>query len=387
MKKAKTKLRLPASSAHVWGYCGGSQSIRSARDPFGFSDDARRGVVVHKVSANALKIGLGLSDAVEQLDAVEFQIYEKDKANIEAAVKFYVDTVVDDFTARRAADPKTALYVETVLRVETAAAIIEGPPDAVIYSPKFNSLTVYDLKSGWAEIDAENNLQLMTYAHSFAENFGLWKSKTPLKMRGVIVQPNLSQIDPTEIIPDKGFFNRVTPNPARFTVGAHCGACQVRPACKAFQDKIKQYLHPKFKDATTDRLAKWPELLEIAKPAEKFYKEIYAQANSYLKAGGTIPGYGLKPVSVPRQWKPETTPERLAQRFGLKPAAVQSVKIETPAEVEKILSAARVKNAGDLTAFYYSPTVPRLTKTGGNGDFLPKPAAKKKSKKISKEEK
>ncbi|MBK7363060.1 MAG: DUF2800 domain-containing protein [Micavibrio sp.] len=139
MKKTETKLRLPASSAHIWAHCGGSAGrIRSARSPFESRDEARRGVVVHKIGANLLRKGCGDAQHVEKLDPIEYQIYEAEKEDIDTAAAFYAGHVLADFKAIRATDKGATLRVEERLTVEGKTFTIDGPPDAFIVSPAAN---------------------------------------------------------------------------------------------------------------------------------------------------------------------------------------------------------------------------------------------------------
>ncbi|MBK7363059.1 MAG: DUF2800 domain-containing protein [Micavibrio sp.] len=164
-------------------------------------------------------------------------------------------------------------------------------------------------------------------------------------------------------------FDRLTVDPTRFTVGQHCGGCAVKTACKAFSVAVKKYLAPEYKDATADRLKVWPALLEIAKPAEKFFAEIQSQAFAYLSAGGTIPGWGLKAVAGRRTWSKEATADALAKAFRVKADVFEKRSLESVAAVEKVLKTAGV-DSQKLASFYYQPATPRLTKTEHEEKFL-----------------
>lgn len=358
-------LRLPASRAHVWAFCGGSETIRGAANPFSFSDDARRGIVVHKVGALQLTQPKGKKPDSD-LDIIEKQIYEAERDEIHDAVLFYQQVVESAFSEARERDPRAELHVEQVIRTTTDKYLIEGPPDAYILEPGEGRVTVFDLKSGFVEVDAENNAQLLVYAHAVARFHNL---RAP-SLHGVIVQPPLKQVAYADFTFDPEFFDRLKVDESRFTVGAHCSPCAVKTACATFGKRVKKYLGDEYKDATIDRLKAWPDLLDIAKPAEKFFADIQSQAFAYLSAGGKIDGWGLGTVAGRRTWTNETDADRLARAFKLRRDSFVEEKLASVKEVEGILKKAKVKNADTLSSFFYQPTAPRLKRTREDESFL-----------------
>lgn len=359
-------LRLPASRAHVWAYCGGSETIRAAANPFSFSDEARRGIIVHKLGALQLTQPLEITDPTSCLDVIEKQIYEREKDEIDEAKLFYAAIVFDALEVARERDPLAELFVEQVIRTTTSRYLIEGPPDAYILEPGEGRVTVFDLKSGWVEVEAENNAQLLVYAHAVARFHNL---RAPT-LRGVIVQPPLKQVAYADFVFDPDFFERLDVKADRFNVGAHCAACSGKAGCKALSKRVAA-----LEALTIEQIKARPDLLDIAKPAEKFFADIQSQAFAYLKAGGKIDGWAIGKHTGRRTWDKETTADKLAKRFNLRRDTFVEEKLAGVKEVETALKKAKVKNAADLSSFYYQPSTPKLVRVREDENFLTAPPA------------
>ena len=358
------KTRLPASAAHIWARCGGSRRIKNEVSPFDDKSQAQIGIVTHKVAANALRLEHN-AGAPESLTTAEHQIYEANKADIDAQVAFYTDIIRNDWQAFKAESDTASgkrgapeIHVEMRLTIETDKYIFDGPPDVFFVCGRTHRVTVYDLKSGFVEVEAENNDQLLLYAHSIAF---LHNVKKP-QLTGVIIQPGLYQVARADYTFDPDFFNRLEIPLDRFTVGAHCINCPVKTVCAEFTTKMKRFLQPEFTDYTLSRETHWPELLAIAGPAIKFFEEIRSQGFRYLQAGGFIEGWGLGQRSANRAWAEGVTPETIAAALSVPVDKLYSTRIETPAAVERMIKGDKTKEE-KLSALCYKPIVQVLKKT------------------------
>lgn len=350
MKTTKL-LKLSPSAAEVWSRCGGSVLLKGAADFTADKTAADRGTLIHKIAEATLKSGHEID--TNTLNAFEKQLYEAEKDTIDSFILTYTETIY--------ADTKKPI-VEKYMQTEFPGGIIGGTPDA--FTVNKNQITVYDLKTGHIEVDAEQNAQLLVYAHLIAKTK---KVKNP-QLTGVIVQPELKQVARSEYVYDPDFFDRITIDTKQFNTGAHCVKCGVRSACAAFNRRAQFFLQPEFRDYTLAREQVWTELLDIAPAAIKFFEEVKSEALRYLQAGGTIPGYTLGKRKNNRSWLADVTPEALAATFkGLDPAQLYKIKFESPSGVEKILKAAGIK--ANLDEYTFSSESFVLKKDGKSGAF------------------
>lgn len=348
-------VRLPASKAHIWYHCGGSVKIRDTKDPLAdFPVEARRGVIVHKIAANMLREEI-TKEKPEQLDPVEFEIFKSEESDILQSAGFYVGQVKILFEKEKARHKGARLLVEKSLKYEDKEKVIEGPPDAVILGR--DRIIVIDLKSGWVEVDPAANAQLLIYCHSVALTYGL---KNP-SLVGVIIQPPLKQVAAAPYTFNPDFFPSLSVDAETFRVGSHCAMCDVKTACAAFASKVKKFTAPEYGDATIQRLKEYPELLDIAKAAEKFFKDIQSQARAYILAGGKIDGWALKEGNGRRTWTMEITPEKLASAFKMRTKDFVEEKLVGVKEAADKIKAAG-KNPEALSSYFYVPKVRTLQK-------------------------
>lgn len=348
-KLVKEKINLPASFAHIWAKCGGSLLLRKSGSIFDDSNSAQLGILTHR---------LAVEKNTDKLTSEQFQLYSDNKDTIDEYLKFYKDNLNYLFSEfkKETKDKNCIFAVENSLRVEKPGFYIQGPPDAFFVSRRAQQLIVVDLKTGFAEVSAKNNAQLTVYAHVIAE---VYKLQNP-EMLGVIIQPPLSQFDKADIYYDKQFFDRITPNTSEFTVGSHCVFCPAKQICVTFQDKLKTFLTPEYRDYTLARDAHWPELLSIASAAVNFFESVRSDAFKYLQSGGAIPGWGIGQKAGQRCWTQEVTDKKISKTLGIDLDTLHDKKLKSVAKVEKILKETKSKKLSLLSSLYYQPQVQTL---------------------------
>lgn len=384
-KNAKTKntaIRLPASRAHVWSKCGGSVKLKNTGNPFAPFDAARKGILTHDIAATKLKWSLGIK-TYGQPDAWMVQLHQANEEEINTAVDFYTNLIKEEFAAFKDKYPDATMHVEEELTIKTKDYIFQGPPDVYFLSKKFQAVHVFDLKSGWVEVEAEGNEQLILYCHSIAY---LHKFKNPI-LKGTIAQPLLSQVANATYFFDPSFFDSISVDLKRFSVGSHCTKCPALTSCKTAKEKIEFFNNPKFADDTVAREKYFPELLTIAKAGEEFFKRIQQEAKAILELGGTIEGWTLgKGKAGKRVWAEAVTKNKLSEITGIEPGKLVEEKLLTPKGVEDMLKGK--KEAKDaLRALYYQPVYPALVRVSSDEAFMnvkqikdDKAAAKEKKK-------
>ena len=354
MKAAK--LSFAASRAHVWLKCGASEAAqRVGKNKFGpRSPESDEGTLIHARAARAL-------DADVAETSAEFQLFANPESDAQAVVDFYVDAVM------RSTGAKVRRYVEHNFSVETKAATYSVIPDTVLYDHETNALTIFDLKTGFVSVAAEDNEQLLIGAHAAARHLKV----TPSRIVGVIVQPRMSVLEYAEYRFDAEFFDRLDAQMKaradRFTPGAHCKNCGALTTCKTFRTTLDKYLDPSIKDGLTSRVDEWQRTLAISSPARKFFETLESEAKDFLELGGVIPGFGLAKSGGKRQWFRELPPTDIAKALDLKPDDLfEQPKLSTVAAVEKRIT--KDKRA-QLASLVYQPQNKSLVVTD-NKSFL-----------------
>jgi hypothetical protein len=372
-KKKTTKkelIRLPASRAHIWANCGASVKLKDAGNPFSPFDAARKGILTHKIAASKLLYtytGDGYGDNTDRyLNAWEKQLFADNKEEIEEAISFYFRLVVEEFRAFREKYKDGSLHIEEELKIFSGPYIFQGPPDVYFLSRKAEVVHVFDLKSGWVEVEAKGNEQLILYGHSIAY---LNKLKNPI-LKGTIAQPLLSQVANATYHFDPNFFSSISVDTSRFSVGAHCTKCPALTACVKAKEKIEFFNNPRFADDTLSREKYFPELLAIAPVGEEFFKRIQKEAKAILELGGKIEGWTLgKGKAGKRVWGNAVDKKQLAEITGVEAGMLVEEKLLSPKGVEDLLKGKKEIKLS-LKALHYQPVYPTLVRTSSEEAFM-----------------
>lgn len=317
MSKAKKKttktpaLYLRASGWKTWQACALSLIIKD-KTPFPPEQDefASEGTKIHAAIENELK-----GQARERLDLEQ-----------EAIV---------DFAVRVTRSEAAGLPIRTEVfnSAKIGGVTIGGTSDAIIDGE--TELTVIDHKTGWIKVEAENNEQLKIYAH-------LNMRRGQKTWRGVIINARLNSISMTGPHPfDKKYLAGIAADAVKRVaavqtqVGNHCAFCPALARCKPVRAAIQKWLVPGADDGIKNRKDDWAEMLSLAKPAEKLFDRIKSDAMKYVELGGEIPGVSIEMSGGSRAWPRDLTLDALAERLGVKVAALSDSKTISPAEAEK----------------------------------------------------
>jgi Protein of unknown function (DUF2800) len=242
------------------------------------------------------------------------------------------------------------------LRLEDGVSITEvhptecfGTPDGWRYFSeglgpgKVPVLRVGDYKYGHRYVEEFENHQLVSYARGVMQRLNLTDDNLILEL--IIVQPRCFAAEPVRVwrvpaIETRALVNiestaaelALGPNPPTRT-GNHCMDCKARHACKTLRYSAAAIVTfaGTAEAAVLDPTAMGQELRmldDAAKQLEARRTGVAAQVEAFLRAGKSVPMWGLEPMRSNRQWNEGLTPEQIADTgdaLGInlrKPAAV-----------------------------------------------------------------
>lgn len=341
-KKSKTNLkRIHVSQVGIWSKCWPSTGFSKTTNLFKQNietDDADFGILVHKIAELRLKSDTNKIDLDLTLD--QERVLKQNENKVNEYVNFYIDRIRSDMRAMN----NPTLYVEEkfIYRFDFGYELV-GVLDAALVDK--NEMKIYDLKTGYNEVKAKNNLQLELYANLLADFIG-FKGEA----RGVIIQPSLRslnfsdiELNPKIILSGLGGFIKkqleksTNLKTAKFNVGPHCRFCSVNSLCPSFKIELEKYLHPKFHDQTLDRKKLWSELLDVAAPIIKALEQIKKDALEAAKMGIEIENYELSAKNTRRYWGSSLSGEQIAKVLQLNRNDLVKESLETPTQIEKRL--------------------------------------------------
>lgn len=212
-----------------------------------------------------------------------------------------------------------------------------------------DTLYIEDLKYGWKIVDVKENWQLLGYAIGVL----LKLPERPKYIQFTIHQPRphhedgRSRVWKIAIEDLTNYYNMIQ---ARMTeiasgsreliTGKHCKYCPAAanrcPAIsRSMYDGISQVMYDfKQDDLTEAEIAEQLRLLEDVSSLVKIKQDsLNDLACMKIKAGATIPGYGVEDKLGDRSWKSDVTPEAIECLTGLR--IVEQV-IMSPAKAEKL---------------------------------------------------
>lgn len=361
MKKQETKIQsYAASRAHVWLRCAASEeNQKKGKNPFQERNPlADEGTLIHARAARAL--GKDIPETI-----AETQLFASPDSDAQSVVDFYVEAVkrvlpfddIKPFSDEE--NPDFRLFVENDFSHTTKSRVYRNIPDAVFYDGEENKLTIFDLKTGFVPVAAEDNEQLLLGAHAVCQALKI----KPDKITGIIVSPRLSSIEYADLYYDPDFFEKLDreldTRKGRYQPGSHCKKCNLLTKCKAFRDTLEQYLDPSIKDGLTSKPDEWARTLAISGPARKFFEELESEAKEFLELGGTIPDFALRRTGGKRAWFRELLTLDIAVALGLKTEdLLEKPKMISVAQAEKKIAKA---DRDKLNALIYQPQNVSLT--------------------------
>lgn len=220
-----------------------------------------------------------------------------------------------------------------------------GTADAILVDG--NHLTIVDLKTGRVPVEAENNKQLMTYALGAMRQLN---APADIVCTMHIFQPRaghskwtVNGIDLINHGHDLVNSARLALSPDAPTIPSPdaCKYCRAKTVCPSLRQKVQDSAR---KDFSTETVVT-PEMIELAKLAEKWSEAVLEAAKQQITNGATISGWNLKPGRKTRFWKSEALAaaalKDYPQAFSLKsPAAIADLKIEVSEDLIGVKQAA-----------------------------------------------
>ncbi len=136
--------RLSASSAERFMPCPGSVRLEAKMPYEQAGPAAQYGTDVHELAEHLMRG-----------DVIDYAKYDQDQMDMAEAYIKYIDAIAEN-------PRKKLIEVNVDKGLKSLHSALGGTADAVIVDG--NTLHVVDLKTGRVPVDAEENLQLMTYA-------------------------------------------------------------------------------------------------------------------------------------------------------------------------------------------------------------------------------
>jgi hypothetical protein len=225
--------------------------------------------------------------------------------------------------------------------------LLWGTCDTRIMAPE--ELVVVDLKTGWIDVQAEENEQLALYAVGLAEELGwLWD-----RYRLVILQPKQGEPKEWEVSREElqkfaeGFrepiANALSDAPRYTPTEEGCRFCPAAARCQRLHEEAivlakREFEEPAelVKHITVEQMV---QLLDKADLIRGVLAAVEEHALQLLQLGQDVPGYKAVEGKKNRIWKPGAD-TALAEKLG--PNAYKQTLI-TPAQAEKLLKGADKK--------------------------------------------
>lgn len=333
MSKPKAHARFAASSADRWLNCPGSLDLIDKAPPQRESAAATEGTKAHALFEQALETNVK--------DVVKF--YETSHPlEMRRHVQSFVDYV-------RGAIPSGAtLLIEEKIKLDFL-----HPTDAfgtvdIAIVEDFGHLQVIDFKYGMGRVPHVENPQLMYYALGIAHKFNYDFEK----ITTTIHQPRLNDeaqeysFSVDVLLKWKETFKRgieAANDPAApVNEGAWCKFCPAKVICPAISSNslakaklaFADPILPAPRDLSSEQLV---AVLDKAAYVKLWIKEVENYAETLVREGIEVPGYGLVPKRGARQW---VTPRVLIDSWPMQGNESYYVKeLASPAQAEKILKA------------------------------------------------
>ena len=363
MPKSKTGMRqttLRASAAGVWQNCAGSITIEDRGNFMDSRSEASFGDLVHKCGEVILtSTGISMSEPNAFFEYIaKHDDFTHDEClrihqNIEevwSMVKSYVSAIEAAKYTLELQGYKVQMIVEKRLRFDMAKYTLAGTPDCILVATGKQLVPVvqvFDLKTGYIEVEASESAQLKVYLSLVLNSIG--KRVSGAQLIATIVQPSLGVVDnafyesvltPQEILEDaRAAMSKTDVNDNQFKTGKQCTYCNLNDICPTFAKRLQRYLKPKWHDQTLYRPAIWAELLQVAKPMIKMLEQAQSSALAALKLGVAIPGWELGQRSANRSWVKGQTPATLMKLLKLTKADVFKTSLLNPKGIEEHLKA------------------------------------------------
>ncbi len=350
--------------------CPGSEREEPLAPPAPPTEHSERGTELHRLVAVMLGGGL-----VPARDAISDEDFE--------AAQFCVETVkehVQDFQGR----PGAIVLIEHQLDMMGFGLNVEEDPercrlDFALVVPG-DIAFLFDWKFGvMPGIHPRHDWQFKAYALGLAENYGV---NTVQVAR---VQPALEEemrVRVAEFTSDdlasfgegiKAIVQDALSTDAALSIGPHCQFCRAKEAltCPAMQRNASVIVPrglnlPAYLDSLEPALRK--DVFERILGAKKFFEAMKEQAEGYVLAGGSVPGYTIGEGRKNRKWVDdqvaENTVATLLQNAGKPRELSVARKVVSPSQAEKLLGKSAAVREALGTVIQIEPGEPKVVKEG-----------------------
>lgn len=384
---------LSCSSSSRWLACSPSGRLEDMFPEEESSTFAEEGTVAHELAQVRLtqaynefkKIKQTAKDKKE-LSAKEAEIqsneyYTADPQEMEAAVQFYVEFVMDAYRRALEEDPLAELYIER--RVDMSAFIPKGfgAVDSAILSLRLAVVIDFKYGKGYA-VQAYGNPQMRCYGVGILENLGFNFGVEDLQL--TIVQPRKGNVSTEDIsAEDLERWAEETLKPraqlaffGEQVAGDHCNFCNASAYCKKRFDESMNLIDKSELDVY---LIKQEELRSIYDEADRVIKwlnSVKAEVLSRAKAGTKWEGLKLVETAGNRKITDDATAVRILMDNGYSRKDLYKEvlvgfgdmeKLVGKAKLAKLLDPVIVRPTGPLALV--PETDPRPEHGGNKGKF------------------
>jgi hypothetical protein len=383
------------------------------------SEAAGWGTACHEISEKCLRTGLDADTQIGSTVKTKSHTFEVDEEMAETA-QVYVD-----YVRGRMAKYTTEVGGVANLMIEQRFSLAKldppfdagGTGDAVIHFPAWKLIEVVDLKGGRGmKVEVHENKQCRTYGlGAILENEGLnveWIMSTIVQPRmqhkdGVVRSETMHVADLMEWTGDlvnamrasgdaiasldlvKGQVSREDWGAVNLKQGDHCTFCPAAGICPALEKKALDTANAFFNgddgklqirnepaDLDPDRIR---QVLDGADAIGTWLNAVRALGTRLAQQGTTIPGYHLAEKIGNRKFKGDGDPGPALKKLGLTDEDIYTRAQRSPAQLEKVLGAKRLKPIkDDFNALIHRPvTGVSLVSSAKSGKPAVTPAAEK----------
>lgn len=355
---------LAPSKAHKWVNCPGSARLEKENPQQGPNNAAAEGTAAHFLASETLQQGHS---------EVPYEWYQKRSIHVgDTGAKWYIEgddprghyyitpEMYDHVNTyvkaiREAAGPVGQLLTEHSLNLEpvTGERHAKGTPDAIILFD--GELQIHDLKYGMKPVNAEGNLQLLTYALAALEEYFYYGIN---KVVLAIHQPRLSvfdawTIDDTELVEYRDLIKAKAaialsllnqdelPNiEQHLNVGDHCttGYCSARHTCPALLNRVEEatgFTVPKGDD--NEVLAEKALLVPLIRG---WCDNIESNLKSKVLGGEKVPGFKIvEGRAGNREWVDAYLVESILKSMKISSDVMYKKTLNSPTVLEKAAKA------------------------------------------------
>lgn len=290
MAEEKVHAFLSASSAHRWMNCTPSVCFESKYpDPGNSSPYAQEGTKAHAAAEELLKEFLQTGIIIPP---------DTGDREMDEAVRFYTDTVLEKVTEARKASPDSQILIEQRLDFSDWVPEGFGTGDAIIVSD--GGLEVCDLKYGkGVKVSAIGNPQMRLYALGAVAEFGMLYGFD--KVRATIIQPRLDHVESEELTVKellqwgeeiKAKAKEAFLGKGKFNPGEHCRFCKGKLHCRQYKKYITDAIRTEF----PENELKEEEIVEAvlrSKEIKSWLDEVEKFALAKALNGEKLPGLKL----------------------------------------------------------------------------------------------